>query len=102
MKDKLLKPILIILALLNVLDYGFTMRAVYVLGVPEANPFMDLALGSPLFALIKLAVVPAFCYFVWITREKWQQRLSIGLLLGFVFLAYTGVTLWHIAGQFFM
>ena len=102
MKDKTLKPILITLAFLNVLDYGFTMRAVYVLGIPEANPFMDMALGSPLFAAVKLLIVPGFCYIVWHTRQHWQHRAIIGALLGFVFLAYTGVTFWHFWGQFFM
>lgn len=102
MTDKILKPILIILIALNVLDYGFTMRAVYALNIPEANPFMDLALGSPLFALIKLVIVPAMCYIIWVTRESWQQRLLIGGLLGFVLLAYSGVTVWHFYGQFLM
>ena len=95
-----MKYILIVLALLNIADYGFTMRAVYILNVPEANPFMDMALGTPLFAVVKLLIVPLFCYLLYITRDKWQNKLYLTGLLSFVFLAYSGVTLWHIYGQF--
>ena len=102
MPDKVSKPVLITLALLNVADYGFTMRAVYILGVPEANPFMDITLGTPLFAVVKLLIVPSACYLLWAIRDKWQGRSVIGFLLLFVIFAYGGVTLWHIYGQLFM
>ncbi len=101
MKDKTLKPVLIVLALLNFIDYVSTTIAV-AQGIPEANFFMDALIGTAWFPFVKLIIVPLGIYFIWHVRNHWQQRLSIGLLLGFVFLAYTGVTLWHIAGQFFM
>ncbi len=103
MTDKYLKLMLIALAVMNVIDYAFTVRATHVLGVPEANPFIDVSLGTPLFAVIKLLVIPFLCYLVWRSRHKWQRMkpLICGLLV-FVTAAYAVVTIWHFYGQFLM
>ena len=98
MTDRILKYILIALAAMNILDYAFTMRAVYVLGATEANPIMAAALGTPAFAVIKLLIVPALCYLLWRSRHLWSRPAIRGLLL-FVFAAYSGVTAWHVYGQ---
>ncbi len=102
MPDKTLKSLLIALAAMNIADYLFTLRAIYILGVPEANPFMDAALGTPLFFIIKVVLVTAGIWLIWRLRHRWMHRTVIAGLLGFAVLAYGGVTLWHIYGQFFI
>lgn len=98
MTDRILKYILIALAAMNVADYLFTLRAIYVMGVPEANPLMDLALGTPLFGVIKCLLIPALCYVLWRARHHWRRPAIVGLLM-FVTAAYSGVTVWHLIGQ---
>lgn len=46
MQDRILKWALITLGALNIADYLLTLRAVYILGVPEGNPAMDALLGT--------------------------------------------------------
>jgi hypothetical protein len=101
--DKILKPLLIALAVMNAVDYAFTVRAIRVLGVPEANPLISVSLGTPLFAVIKLIVIPLLCYLLWRSRHKWKRMkpLICGLLV-FVTAAYAVVTIWHFYGQFLM
>ena len=96
--DRILKFILFALAVMNILDYAFTLRAVYVLGATEANPIMAATMGTPAFAVIKLLIVPALCYLLWCVRHMWSRPAIRGLLL-FVFAAYSGVTAWHVYGQ---
>jgi len=94
----MLKAVLCALAAMNVADYLFTLRAIYVLRVPEANPIMDMTLGTPLFGAIKCLLIPALCYLLWRARHRWQ-RPAIHALLLFVTVAYSGVTVWHLIGQ---
>ena len=95
MNDRILKAVLVALAALNVADYFFTLRAVS-FGVAEGNPAMDAAMGTPLFALVKLVVVPLACFVIWRTRDKWcRTRFLVSGLLIFVTVAYSMVTVWH-------
>ena len=98
MKDRILKYILIALAAMNILDYLFTLRAIYVMGVPEANPIMNMTPGTPLFGVVKLLIVPGLCYLMWRVRHRWRRPAIVGLLM-FVTSAYFGVTVWHLIGQ---
>lgn len=98
MTERMLKAVLCALAAMNVADYLFTLRAIYVMGVPEANPLMDLTLGTPLFGLIKCIIIPAACWMLWRARHHWWRPAIVGLLL-FVTVAYSGVTVWHVWGQ---
>jgi hypothetical protein len=101
MTDRFIKLLLILLAALNVADYLFTARAVYILGVAEANPAMDAALGTPFFALVKLLIIPLTCLVIWRSRHLWHRAkpLICGLLI-FVTAAYSAVAVWHVWGQF--
>lgn len=100
MTDKILKYTLTTLATLNILDYFFTLRAIS-LGFAEGNPAMDIALGTPLFALVKLVAVPLACFVIWRTRGKWYREWSLIFgLLGVVTVAYSAVMVWHVWGQF--
>ena len=99
-KDRLFLYILWTIGIFNLADYAFTMRAIYILGVPEANPVMDAALGTPFFALVKLVLVPLGLYFIWWVRGS--IRLARPLMLvgvGVSFAAYTLLTAYHIYGQ---
>ena len=97
MRDKVLKWVLIILGALNVADFLFTLRAVYILGVPEGNPYMDALLGTAWFAVVKLLLVPLGLYFIW--RRRHGMRWVSMSLLAVVFAAYTWVTVYHIISQ---
>lgn len=106
MTDRILKYTLITLAALNMADYFFTLRAVYSMGIQEANPAMDAALGggpSLLFTLIKLVAIPLICLIIWRSRSRWHRmKPLICNLLIFVTVAYVAVTAWHIYGQFIL
>ena len=102
MSEKTLKPILIILGLLNIADYLFTQRAFNILLHPEANPLINLTLGTPWFFIVKVIGVSIALLYIWHIREKWMQNKFISRLLFFVTFAYSGVTVWHLYGQFVM
>ena len=102
MSDKTLKSILVTLGLLNIADYLFTQRAINVLLHPEANPIINLTLGTPWFFIVKVIGVSIALLYIWHIREKWMQNKIISRLLYFVTLAYGSVTVWHLYGQFVM
>ena len=89
MKDRILKYILIALAAMNILDYLFTLRAIYVMGATEANPIMAAAMDAGLFGPVKLLAVPGLCYLMWRVRHRWRRPAIVGLLM-FVTSAYSG------------
>lgn len=97
MQDRILKWALITLGALNIADYLLTLRAVYILGVPEGNPAMDALLGTMAFGAVKLLLVPLGLYFVWRMRDgMWWVSKS---LLGVALTAYLWVTCYHIISQ---
>ena len=103
MKDRPLLIALWCIGIFNVLDYAFTMRAIYILGVPEANPAMDAALGTPWFATVKLLLVPLGLYFIWRVRNRVRLAKPVVMFgIAVSFAAYTILTGWHIYGQFIL
>lgn len=66
MQDRILKWALITLGALNIADYLLTLRAVYILGVPEGNPAMDALLGVALTA------------YLWVTCYHIISQIRIG------------------------
>ena len=97
MRDKVLKWVLISLGALNVADYLFTLRAVYILGVPEGNPYMDALLGTAWFGIVKLVLVPLGLYYIW--RLRHGMGFVSRTLLGVALAAYAWVTVYHIVNQ---
>ena len=97
MRDRTLKWALLTLGALNIADYLFTLRAVYILGVPEGNPYMDALLGTAWFAVVKLLLVPLGLYFIWRRRHcmGWLSHSFLTVTLG----AYSWVTVYHIISQ---
>ncbi len=94
-RDRWIKVALIGIGIFNFADYFLTLRALS-LGIPEGNPYMDALIGTPWFAVVKLIVVPAGLYRIWMVRHG-MQWISRGLLV-FVLAAYTWVTVYHMFG----
>ena len=99
MRDKTLKWMLITLGLFNIIDYISTTVAI-ANGVAEGNAAMDAIIGTALFPIVKLVLVPLGLYLIWIVRGK--IRRPVLLAVGVPFVAYSLLTGWHIWGQFFM
>ena len=96
MRDRLLACLLASVALFNVADYAFTLRAVYILQKPEANPLINAALGTPWFAVVKVLLVPLACWLIWHSRRRWRKAkplIHAGVLV--LFVAYGWLTLYH-------
>lgn len=98
MTDKVLKAILILLSCFNIID-GVSTQIALSGGAVEANPVINLLVGTPYFLILKLLLIPAVCILLWHTRRLWMQPF-ISRLLVFVTAAYAGVTVWHMWGQF--
>lgn len=61
--------LLIIIGLLNVLDFFFTLDLV-VHGIhQEGNPLLRGMIGTPYFALVKLVLIPFSLAFLWRVRR---------------------------------
>ena len=100
MRDRLLAFLLASVALFNMADYLFTVRAVYILDKPEANPLIDAALGTPWFAIVKVLLVPLACWLIWRSRHRWKKArplIHAGILT--LFVAYGWLTLYHVYWQ---
>lgn len=81
---------LVLTGLFNVLDYYFTLKALSI-GYEEANPVVDIILDTPLFPIIKLVVIPAMLFIIWLLRDKVEKRLA--WYVGTVFVAYSALML---------
>ncbi|HHX74293.1 MAG TPA: hypothetical protein GX699_05245 [Firmicutes bacterium] len=101
MHDKVLAALLSLTALLNIADYIFTLRAVHVLGKPEANPVIDSILHTPWFPIYKVIFVPLCICFLWYVRDKVRYTRLIPLGAAVSFAVYAVLTGWHIYMQFF-
>jgi len=102
MPDKVLATLLSSTALLNIADYLFTLRAVHVLGRPEANPVIKSILHTPWFPIYKVILVPLCVCFLWYFRDKVRCTRLIPLGAAVSFAVYTVLTGWHIYMQFFV
>ena len=61
--------LLIILCILNILDFLATTSLVVNGEHLEFNPFMNLLLDTPYFALYKLVFIPLCLLFLWLVRK---------------------------------
>ncbi|HBX22288.1 MAG TPA: hypothetical protein DEF34_01435 [Desulfotomaculum sp.] len=98
MKQLKIAILLFNIALLSIIDYLYTLRAVS-RGLKEYNPVMDPILHTPLFPLIKVVFVPLALLWAWINRDKWQHNWLINLSLWILFLVYMALTVWHMTVQ---
>jgi uncharacterized membrane protein YuzA (DUF378 family) len=93
MRDRILAAILISIMAFKVADYLFTLRAIYVLGAPEANPIIDAMLGTPWFFMSKI-VFPAIGFAaIWMLRRRARPIFHYALLIPFA--AYAWLTVFH-------
>ena len=98
MKHINLAILLFNIALLSIIDYLFTIRAVS-RGLKEFNPVMDPILHTPLFPLIKVVFVPLALLWAWLNHDRWQHNRLINLGIWILFLVYGVLTVWHILLQ---
>lgn len=99
MKDKTLKWILATIGVLNIIDYISTIVAISN-GVAEGNAAMDAIIGTALFPIVKLVLVPAGLFLIWHVRHN--IRRPVMYFTAIPFAAYSLLTAWHIYGQFIM
>jgi hypothetical protein len=93
MRDRIFAAVLISIFAFKFADYLFTLRAIYTLGAPEANPLADMLLGTPWFFASKIILPAAGLWFVWRYRANvrpFYRRLTL-----IPFVAYGWLTLYH-------
>lgn len=61
--------LLILIVLLNVLDFFFTLDLVVYGTHQEGNPLLRGIMGTPYFALVKLVMIPLSLAFLWRVRR---------------------------------
>ncbi len=93
MRDRTLAAILISIGTFKLADYLFTLRAIFVLGAPEANPLIDVMLGTPWFAVVKIILPAIGLYAIWRFRNRARPLFHYALLIPFA--AYAWLTLHH-------
>jgi len=86
--ESLLKVLLFGIALFNAADYYMTTLTLN-MGYRELNPLIDIIVHTPYFALLKIVVIPALLYFVWLQRYRIGARILVyawGAFLPYFFL----------------
>lgn len=97
MRDRILAAVLLSIMLFKVADYLFTLRAVNVLGAPEANPLIDAMLGTPWFFIAKIILPAIGLYAIWRFRRGARAVFLYALLIPFA--AYAWLTAFHVWWQ---
>ena len=101
MRYRVFALVLLLPAVLNLVDYGLTMRALSA-GVPEGNPIMAAALDLGSFPFFKAGLPTALLWLAWLASDRIRRtRLPVLTLLVMVVLIYLGVTVWQIYGLCF-
>ena len=82
---RLLRLMLIGIVAFNFADYFLTRWALD-MGYRELNPFLDPVVETPIFPLVKFALVPLALFAVW----RWRQQVGPRILyyVSFAFICY--------------
>ena len=99
LNERALGVLLLALAVLNGLDYVFTVRGI-AMGASELNPLMDAAIAAQQFALWKLVLPTLGIAGIWYLRSHIvDRRTFIVRLLAFTVTVYVAVVGWHVYHQ---
>lgn len=92
-----LKYKLIIITILNIVDYTVTQ---YILnrGGKEANIFLQPLVNTILFPILKIIIIPITIFFVWQNKDIILRKKYIQILLNIVFFAYIFLIIYYIIG----
>ena len=97
--ERALGVLLLLLAVLNGLDYVFTVRGI-AMGASELNPLMDAAIAAQQFALWKLVLPTLGIVSIWYLRSHIvDKRTYIVRLLVYTIAVYAAVVGWHLYHQ---
>ena len=99
LSERALGVLLLALAVLNGLDYVFTVRGI-AMGARELNPLMDAAIAAQQFALWKLVLPTLGIAGIWCLRSHIvDKRTYIVRLLVYTIAVYVAVVGWHLYHQ---
>ena len=95
MRKHWLEISIVALIVFNVADYFFTIRALS-WGIPEGNPVMDLIVYTPLFAGVKVMLIPLALLWVWRVRHQLGPIPKSAIAFTTVVYGWlTGFHMWH-------
>jgi len=88
MAESRLRILLFAIGIFNALDYFFTLQVLQY-GFIEANPIMAPVVDTVWFFVIKLVLIPAALYLVWVVRARMGRvaKTSVWICTG----AYAGL-----------
>ena len=90
---------IVLILLLNVLDYGLTWHWLRIGVAEEGNLILRPFVGHPVsFALVKGGLIIGGCSVLWRYRDRALARMGAGLCAGF----YCGVSVYHLIALYYL